>query len=108
MLQPKVHIFLHERELDVRGEEFELSELLVGFGEDGFLVLFAAEGEEGAGFVASAEVLLGDFGFAGGYDGDFLLVLVEFVALVLEVEDGSGGLDKGRVRMRQCYALILR
>jgi len=74
-----------------------LSELLVGFGEDGFLVLLTAEGEEGARFVAELEVVLGDFGFARGYDGDFLLVLVEFVALVLEVEDGSGGLDGDEV-----------
>ena len=70
-----------------------MGELLVCFGEDGFLVLFAAKGEEGAGFVAKTEVLFCDFGLAGGYDGDFLLVLVEFVALVLEVEDGSGELD---------------
>jgi len=74
-----------------------LSELLVCFREDGFLVLLAAEGEEGAGFVAELEVVLGDFGFAGGYDGDFLLVLVEFVALVFEVEDGSRGLDRKEI-----------
>ena len=58
------------------------------------MVFFAAEGEERAGFVAKVEVVLCDFDFAGGYDGDFLLVLVEFVALVFEVEDGSGGLDE--------------
>lgn len=72
------------------------------------MVLFPTKGEEGAGLVADAEVLLGDFGFAGGYDGDFLLVLVEFVTLVLQVEDGSGGLDKEEGCVRRCNALVLR
>lgn len=90
---------MHKRELDVRGQEFELGELGVGAREEGLLVFFAAEGEEGFFLVTGAEVLLGDVGFAGGDDGDFLLVLVEFVALVFEVEDGS-------VRGRRCWLAL--
>jgi len=72
------------------------------------LVLLPAEGEGSTRFVAGTEVLFCDFNLAGGYDGDFLLVLVEFVALVFEVEDGSGGLDGVEVKVRQGNALILR
>lgn len=67
-----------------------MRELGIGAREEGLLVLFAAEGEERFFFVAGAQVLFCYGGFAGGYDGDFLLVLVQFVALVLEVEDCSG------------------
>lgn len=66
-------------------------ELLVGFGEEGFLVFLSAEGEEGAGTVVLGEEGAGDFGFPGGEKGYAALVLVEAVALEFEVVDCSVG-----------------
>lgn len=62
-------------------------ELLVGFGEEGFLVFFLVEGEEGVGMVVLGEEGVGDFGFLGGEKGYVVLVLVEVVVLEFEVVD---------------------
>lgn len=55
------------------------------------MVLLAPEGEEGPLLVALGEQFFGDGGFARGEDRDAFLVLVQAVALVLHVEDCSGG-----------------
>lgn len=52
LLEAEDDVFLDERKLDVGGELFELGQLGVGLGEEGFLVLLPAEGEEGALLVA--------------------------------------------------------
>ena len=52
---------------------------------------FAAEGEESFGFIASGEAFFCDGGFAVGDEGDAALILVEFVALIFHVQNGSDG-----------------
>lgn len=53
------------------------------------MVLFAAQGKEGFGFIPRSEAFACDGCFAVGYYYDVLLVLMEFVALGLHGEDGS-------------------
>jgi len=56
------------------------------------LVLFAAERKEGFGSLAFGKTFLRDCGFTVGKLDDFLLILVELVALDFHVQDGSGRL----------------
>lgn len=91
LLQAKYNILLDHGELDGGGEFLELLELGVRLLEEGLLVLFAAEGEEGAWLVALCEHLLRDGGFLICQDGDAALILVELVALELHVEDCPAG-----------------
>ena len=58
------------------------------------LEFLAAEGEESFWFIASGEAFFCDGGFAVGDEGDASLVLMEFVALVFHVQDGSDGRSK--------------
>lgn len=85
LLQAEDDVLLDLGELDARGEALELLELGVGLGEQGLLVLLLAQGGEGALLVALREHLPRDVGLAVGEDGDAPLVLVELVALDLEV-----------------------
>lgn len=64
------------------------------------MVFFAAQGEEGFGFIPRSEAFACDGCFAVGYYCDALLVLVEFVALGFHGEDGSA--RKGLVRVDGC------
>lgn len=85
LLQAEDDVLLDLGELDARGEALELLELGVGLGEQGLLVLLLAQGGEGALLVALREHLPRDVGLAVREDGDAPLVLVELVALDLEV-----------------------
>ncbi|RBQ80867.1 hypothetical protein VDGD_21129 [Verticillium dahliae] len=87
LLQPEHDVLLYERELDVGRQVLQLGELGVRLGEQGLLVLLAAQGEQGLVLVALGEHLLCDGRLLVGQEGDALLVLVELVALELHVED---------------------
>lgn len=63
------------------------------------MVFFAAQGEEGFGFIPCSEAFACDGCFAVGYYCDALLVLVQFVALGFHGEDGS---RKVVVRVDSC------
>lgn len=89
LLQAKQDIFLDEGKLDVGGQGLELCKLLICARQECFLVFLAAEGEQGAGPVVCAQVLLGNLLLAVGEDFYALLVLVELVALDFQVEDCS-------------------
>ena len=105
LLQAEQDILLYEGELDARGELLELLELGVGFGEQRLLVLFAAQRKEGPLLVAPGKRLARDLGFSVRQDGDAALVLVQLVALDLEVEDCSmkGGRETGSAfQVAQC------
>lgn len=85
--QAEEDIFLYEGELDVGREVLQLGELGIRLGEERLLELLAAEGEEGAVLVALGQELTGGGGLPVGQDGDALLVLLQLVALELEVQD---------------------
>lgn len=87
LLQTEHDVLLDHGELDRGGELLELLELGVRLLEEGLLVLFPAQGEERARLVALGEHLFRDGGLFVGQDGDAALVLVQLVALELEVED---------------------
>lgn len=91
LLQAKDHVLLDHGELNRRCELLELLELGVGLLEEGLLVFLAAQGEQRARLVALGEHLLGNGRLLVREDGDAALVLVELIALELEVEDGPGG-----------------
>lgn len=97
LLQAEHDVLLDHGELDGRGELLELFELGVRLLEEGLLVLFPAEGEEGALLVALCEHLLRDGSFLIREDSDAALVLVELVALELEVEDRPRRRGVGRL-----------
>lgn len=85
LLQAEDDVLLDLGELDARRQPLELLELGVGLCEQRLLVLLLAEGGERALLVALREHLPGDVGLAVRQDGDTPLVLVELVALDLEV-----------------------
>jgi len=89
LLQAEDDVLLDQGELDARRQALELLELGVRLGEEGLLVLLAAEGEEGALLVALCEEGFRDLRLAVREDRYASLVLVELVALEFEVVDCS-------------------
>ena len=89
LLQAEDDILLDEGELDVARQLLELGELGVRLDEELLLVLLAPQGEERALLVARREHLPRDVRFFVRQEHDAPLVLVELVALELQVEDGS-------------------
>lgn len=88
LLQAEDDVLLYEGELDVAGELLELGQLGVRLGEQLLLVLLPPQREEGALLVAGREHLARDVRLLVRQDDDAALVLVELVALELQVEDG--------------------
>lgn len=91
LLEAEDDVLLYEGELDVGRELLQLLELRVRLDQQRLLVLLAPQGEEGALLVALGEHLLGDLRLLVGEDGDAALVLVQFVALDLHVQNGPVG-----------------
>ena len=61
--------------------------MLVGLIQERLLVLLAAQGEQGTLAVIPGKTFFRDRSFAVRKNGNPLLVLMELVALVLEIED---------------------
>jgi len=89
LLQTVQNVLLHERELDIRGQRLELRELRVRLCQQRFLVFLLSQREKGPWFIAVAKAFASDFFLAVREEDDFLLVLVQSVALVFHVEDRS-------------------
>ena len=70
--------------------------------------LFATEGKESFGFVASHKTLASNGSLTRGDQGDALLVLMKLVALVLHVKDGPMSSFRERSLIRQPNLPILR
>lgn len=86
LLQTKDYVLLDEGELDVARELLKLVELRIRLGEQGLLVFFAPQGEEGALLVAPRQHLARNVRLLVRQHRDATLVLVQLIALDLEVE----------------------
>ncbi len=95
LLQAEDDVLLYQGELDAVGELLQLGQLGVRLGQELLLVLLAAQGEEGALLVAGREELARHVRLLVRQQDDAALVLVELVALELEVEDGSAECGPG-------------
>ena len=90
LLQAKQNILLHKCKFHVARQLLELSQLRVRLGQQRFLVLLAPECEFRTGGITLCKTLFGYLLLAARQDGNALLVLVQFIALVLHVQDRPG------------------
>lgn len=87
LLQAEYDVLLNLGELDVARQLLELLELSVGLGQQRLLVLLAAQSQQRPLLIAVGQALPRDFRLLLGQNLDAPLVLVELVALCLQVED---------------------
>lgn len=91
LLQTKDHVLLNQSKLYIRSQSLKLSQLLVRLLQQAFLILLPPQSKQGSFLIAIAQAFLGNVGLTGGDGCNALLVLVEFVALDLHVQDSSVG-----------------
>lgn len=87
LLQPKEHVFLNERELDIAGELLQLRQLCVGLLDQSLLVFLPSERQLGSVRIALEQTLLSDRLLAVRQYSNALLVLSQLIALVLHIQD---------------------
>lgn len=87
LLQAEDDVLLDLGELDVARQLLELLKLRVRLRQERLLVLLTAQRQKRSLLVAVGQALPRDLRLLLGQDFDAPLVLVELVALVLEVED---------------------
>ena len=88
LLEAEDDVLLDLRELDARRQLLELLQLRVRLGQQRLLVLLAPQRQQRLLLVALGEHLLRDGRLAVCQAGDVALVVVQLIALDLEVQDG--------------------
>lgn len=111
LLEAEDDVLLDEGELDVAGQLLELGQLQVRLLKQGFLVLLPPQGEQGALLVARRQHLPRDGRLLVREHRDPSLILVQLVALQLEVEDRSiraEGKGEGGVLVNSVFGVLFQ